>query len=275
MISSQRLLKRIHVFGTAWFLLCAATLLVVSLRQAGFNWWFVFSVSGYSAILFAFLITFYLFALFRGVVRTQCSIEHPLSTTPAYFFFYDAAPFLGAVAGLLCGVGVSDSWAIVRMTTEGTLGMTFVTWVVVDSLVGLVESLLPQSRKSRTVRNAASRAEKERIKRDNSVMLESLERRERDLHRDWLASFSEAAARLAELYCSDQAATEQARTLTADVGAQAWRMGKMACMRFVHRLILERMRSCGDRPCIDYAAFWWDGIGAWRRPQNTRPTAKA
>jgi len=273
MISFPRLLKRIHVLGTAWFLLCAAILLIVSLRQAGFNWWFVFSVSGYSSILFAFLITFYLFALFRGVVRAQCAVEHPLSTTPAYLFFYDAAPFLGAVAGLLGSIGVSDFAAIVRMATEGTLGMTFVTWVVLDSVVGGVESLLPQSRQSRAVRIAAARAEKERIKRENAAMLESLERRERELQRDWRAAFEDAATALANLYCTEQAATEQARLMTADVGAKAWATGKMACMRFVHQMIRERMKPCPHRPCMDYAAFWWDGIGAWRRPQKAMPAA--
>lgn len=273
MISFPRLLKRIHVFGTAWFLLCAAILLILSLRQAGFNWWFVFSVSGYSSILFAFLITFYLFALFRGVVRAQCAIEHPLSTTPAYLFFYDAAPFLGAVAGLLGGIGVSSPAAIVRMMTEGTLGMTFVTWVVLDSVVAGVESLLPRSRQSRAVRIAAARAEKERLKRDNAAMLGSLERRECDLQRQWKVVFENAAAELANLYCTERAATEQARILTVDIGAKAWAMGKMACMRFVHQMIRDRMRPCADRPCMDYAAFWWDGIGAWRRPQRAMPAA--
>lgn len=269
MISTQRLFKRIHIFGTAWFLLCAAALLVISLRQAGFNWWFVFSVSGYSSVLFVFLLTFYLFALFRGVVRAECAVEHPLTTTPAYLFFYDSAPFFGAVAGLLGSIGVSDFASVIRMMTEGTLGMTFVTWVALDSMVAAVESLLPQSRQSRNSRFAQARQEKERIKRDNAAMLESLERREHQLQRDWQAVFGDAADRLAKLYCSDQASTEQVRAMTVDVGARAWQTGKMACMRFVHRMILQGMQSRGNRPCMDYAAFWWDGIGAWRRPRHS------
>lgn len=268
MMTKQRLLKRIHILGTGWFLLCAAALLVVSLRQAGVNWWLIFSISGYSAVLFAFLLAFYLFALFRGVVRAQCMEEHPLSTSPAYLIFYDSAPFLGAIAGLLGSYGIADGSAVMRMVAEGTLGMTFVTWVVLDSVVGMAESILPQSIHHRSCRLAEARTEKRRIQQDNASVLEALEQREQALHRDWEMTFRNIAIELAGLYCIDDYETEQLQLRTIEAGAKAWQMGKISCMRFVHQMILDETNCRPEGWHVDYAALWWDGIGSWRRPKE-------
>lgn len=268
MMTTQRLLKRVHILGTAWFLFCAATLLILSLRQAGVNWWLVFSISGYSAVLFAFLMAFYLFALFRGVVRAQCTEEHPLSTSSAYLVLYDAAPFLGAVAGLLGSYGISDWTAVARIITEGTLGMTFVTWVILDTGIGVVESMLPQSIHHRSRRLAAARAEKQRIQRENAAMLEALERSEQALRQSWKKTFQANAAELAELYCGGTNDIWRIQSRTIEMGAKAWQMGKIACMRYVHQMILEEMDRLPKGRWIDYPAIWWDGIGSWRRPKE-------
>ena len=253
-------LKRVHIFGAGWFLFCASALLIISLRQAGVNWWLVFSISGYSAVAFAFLLAFYLFALFRGVVRAQYRDEHPLSTSPAYLFLYDAAPFLGACAGLLGSIGFSDGVAVVRMVIEGTLGMTFVTWVILDSLVGGIESLLPGSIDHRSRRLAKARAEKQRIQQENAALLESLERSEQLLRLEWEAAFRHLAIELAELYGGGKQALRQAQLRTAEVGAMAWRTGKIACMRFVHQMVRDEMNRRLKCRYVDYAALCWDGI---------------
>ena len=268
MITMQRLLKRIHILGTAWFVLCAGALLVLSLRQAGVSWWWVFSISSYSAVLFTFLLAFFLFAMFRGVVRAQCAMEHPLSTSLAYLVFYDAAPFFGAVAGLLGSIGVANGVTLVWMVIEGTLGMTFVTWVVVDSLVGGIESMLPQSIRQRSRRLEEAHAEKCRILQENATMLMTLEYREQDLKRDWEAAFRESVAELASLCSSGPEKIKQLQVCTVEAGAKAWKTGNISCMRFVHRMILEEMNRCPVGPCVDYAALWWDGIGSWRRPKE-------
>jgi hypothetical protein len=269
MMTMQRLLNRVHILGTGWFLFCGSVLLIISLRQAGVNWWLIFSISGYSAVLFVFLLAFYLFALFRGVVRAQCMKEHPLSTSPAYLVFYDSAPFLGAIAGVLGSYGIADWSAVMRIVAEGTLGMTFVTWVVLDSVVGMVESTLPQSICHRSRRLAEARAEKRRIQQDNDLVLKALEQREESLHRDWEMAFRTIAVELAGLYCIDDHETEQLQLRTIDAGAKAWQMGKLSCMRFVHRMILEEMERRPEGWHIDYATLWWDGIGSWRRPRES------
>lgn len=267
-MTMQKLLKRIHILGTAWFLFCAAALLVISLRQAGVNWWLIFSISGYSVVLFTFLLAFYLFALFRGVVRAQCVEEHPLSTSPAYLFMYDTAPFWGAVAGLVVSFGVADWTAAARMITEGTLGMTFVTWVILDSMVGAGESMLPKSILHRSKRLAHARAEKQRIQKENAALLESLERSEVNLRRNWEETFRDIAASLAELYCSGKSDIQQVKQLAVETGAKAWQVGKLPCMRFVQQMILSEMNRCSGEWRIDFPAIWWDGIGSWRRPKD-------
>ena len=267
-MNAQRLLKRIHILGTVWFLVCAAALLVVSLRQVGVNWWLIFSISGYGVVLFAFFLALYLFALFRGVVRAQCIEEHPLSTSPAYLFFYDAAPFLGAVAGLLGSYGISEPAAIIRIVAEGTLAMTFLTWVLLDSVIGLVEAILPESRRHRARRLAEARAEKQRIQRENVALLESLEQRELNLRRAWEQTFRDSVEELAELYCEPGGRLRQIQAKTAEIGAKAWHLGQIACMRFVHQMIRDRMCDRAQNGCVDYAALWWDGIGTWRRPKE-------
>lgn len=268
MLLAARLLKRIHILGTAWFLFCAAALLMVSLRQAGVSWWLVFSISGYSAVLLGFLLAFYLFALFRGVVRAQYVSEHPLSTSPAYLLFYDAAPFFGALAGLLCSLDVSEPTAILRMVTEGTLVLTFLTWVMIDSLVGLVESMLPQSVQHRTRRLAAARAEKQRIERENAAMLEAVERREETMRRQWESALADDAVELATLYCDRQSDPRHIQERTIEAGARAWRLGSIACMRFLHQRILDEISARSSDGCVDYAAFLWEGIGSWRSPRK-------
>jgi len=268
MMTTQRLLKRIHVLGTAWLVFSAVALLVLSLRQAGVNWWWVFSISGYSAILFTFLLAFFLFAMFRGVVRAQCAQEHPLSTSLAYLVFYDAAPFIGAVAGVLGSIGLADGFVAVCMVAEGTLGMTFITWVVVDSVVGGIESLLPQSVQQRSRRLEAARAEKCRILQKNATMLMTLEQRENDLRQDWQAAFRDSVSELTSLCCGGPDKIRQLQNRVIETGAKAWMMGNISCMRFVHRMILEEMKRCPSGPCTDYAALWWDGIGSWRRPKE-------
>jgi hypothetical protein len=270
-MNAQRLLKRIHIWGTVWLLVCASALLVISLRQAGVKWWVIFSISGYGAVFLVFLLALYLFALFRGVVRAQYVQEHPLSTSPAYLFFYDMTPFLGTLAGLIAGVGIVDLVALLRIVAEGTLAMTFVTWVVVDSAVGLVEAILPQSRRHRLRRLAEARAEKQRIQQENVALLKSLEQRELDLQKLWEQTFRDAVDDLVELYCDPAGRMQQIQAKTAELGAKAWQMGQITCMRFVHQMIHNRLRERIKNGCVDYAALWWDGIGTWRRPKE--PTA--
>jgi hypothetical protein len=123
-------MRLVHFSSTAWFIVCVGYILVLALRQAGFHWWVIFSLSGHSALLIFFLISLYLFAIFRGIGRSQkIEVEHPLTSTNYYMVFYAVAPFLGGLAGDLGMIGESRISQFLLGIALGTLGATFLVWI--------------------------------------------------------------------------------------------------------------------------------------------------
>ena len=158
-MSRRDTLKLVHFVSTGWFVLCFGYILIAALREAGFKWWVIFSLSGHSALLVFLLISLYLFAVFRGIDRSQkIEIEHPLTGTGYYAVFYDVSPFLGGLAGCLGMIGVSRISELLSGIALGTLATTFLVWIVVDPTIGVVERLLPGSRRHRLERLAQARA---------------------------------------------------------------------------------------------------------------------
>lgn len=149
----KTMLKRIHMVATVWFVACVGYLVAVGLRQAGFNWWLVLSLSGYSTSMLLLLICLYLFAFVHGIRGARRSeAEHPLTGTACYMFLYVSIPLL---AGLCAAAGIDDargtSASFIYIATV-TLKATFIAWIVVDPLVGLMEMDLPTSRSHRLAR---------------------------------------------------------------------------------------------------------------------------
>lgn len=266
-MTSKKFLKRIHVCGTLWFLLCAATLLIFSLYHAGFEWWLIFSISGYSAVLLLFTVTIYLFAVYQGVVRHQTAIEHPLSTSLYYTAMYDLAPFLGALAGLI-SLPFETQWELTLNTiAEGTLITTFLVWIIFDPAIGLVETFLPASAAHRKQRLAYMHQQKQHQKEEGQKLLRELECKEKSLQSDWTMIFEPMAKEAAQLLCSPKAPTADVRARIIELGAIAWKAGEITCMRYFHQMILNHLMTSDQKPAIDYPAVWWDGIGTWRKPQ--------
>ncbi len=152
-MTAKRLLKRIHLVATVWFVLCVAYLLATALRQVGFRWWLVFSLSGYSTAVIFLLVSLYLFAFFRGAGRDRyIEIEHPLTSADCYLGFYVSAPLLGGLAAILATADAPETGRFLFSVALGTLGTTFLVWIVLDPLVGMAETLLPASRRHRAER---------------------------------------------------------------------------------------------------------------------------
>lgn len=267
-MTSQRFLKRIHVCGTLWFLLCAATLLVFSLREAGFKWWFIFSVSGYSAVLLFFVFTVYLFAVYQGVVRYQTSAEHPLSTSVYYIALYDVAPFLGTLAGLSSLSYYAPFSSIINIISEGTLGATFLVWILFDPIIGIVETMLPKSAAHRKQRLALLREQKQQQKEENQRLLLEIEQKEQELLSQWIEQFEPMAKEASQLLCLPASPDSGIRDRIIELGAVAWKSGGIVCMRHFHQLIIQTLNSSAEKPSIDYTTIWWDGIGTWRKPHH-------
>lgn len=157
-MTARTILRGIHVAATVWFVACAGYLVAIELRQVGFSWWLVFSLSGYSTSMLLLLVCLYLFALvhgIRGARRTKA--EHPLTSAGCYMFLYVSTPL---IAGLCAAAGTDDasgtSTYLIHIATT-TLKATFVTWIVIDPVVGLMEMDLPASRRRRAERSAQTK----------------------------------------------------------------------------------------------------------------------
>jgi len=266
MMSSQRMLKLVHFGGTAWFVASAGFLLILALRQAGVNWWVIFSLSGYSAVLIFLLISLYLFAIFRGVVH-PAKQEHPLTTSIYYMTFYDICPFLGASAGVIGTLGSLDPVQQLATVGIGTLATTFFVWIVLDPAIASLEMLLPASRSHHRRRHAHIKVMREKQRVDNELLLTKLQEEETSKEQQLREFLPLVAEKLVELLVDYATKGSQIEPEVVQIGAGAWQMGGIICMRQLHEIAIETYQAQFEgRDFIDHIAIWWDGIGSWRTP---------
>ena len=266
--------RSIHLAGTIWFILCLAYLLGLTLRQAGVRWWVLFSLSGHGLLITFILVSLYLFAIFRGISSSQnIHLEHPLTSTDYYTVFYVTTPFLGGLAGCLSMPGVSaNTLQFLLAVALGTLGATFLVWVIVDPLAGVLEvALSPTARRHRAERLAQLRAAKQHQRKQQRMLLEKVLKEEELKRQQWQELLKPEAEKLAELLAAGPSRFEQARQQAIDIGLNAWRIGGLSCMRQLHEMAMDLCkRKRGDAECVDYISFWWDGVGSWRNPSLSK-----
>lgn len=260
--------KLVHFASTAWFTLGVGYILVFALWQAGKSWWVIASLSGYSAIIVLLLISLYLFAIFRGVARSQkTKIEHPLTTSIYYSVFYDISPFLGALAGGFAAIGSSKTTDYLLVTAVGSLWTTFLVWIIVDPAVGLIEMLLPVSREHRRKRLAQTKVMRQEEQLAKQHLLDEIEAKEKLERRRWGEVLQPYAERLAALVTNNSGSCEHRESEAMDIGVDAWQIGGLNCMRQLHSMAMEICkRRYQATAIIDYISRWWDGIGSWRSP---------
>jgi len=264
----RKALKPVHLVSTAWFIVCVGYILILALHQAGVNWWVVFSLSGHGALIVFLLVSLYLFAFFRGISRSQKEqVEHPLTTTSYYMVFYVVAPLLGGLAGCLGMIGVSSISRFLLGVSLGTFGTTFLVWVIVDPVTGLLEMLLPESRRHRCCRLAQAKIRREQVQKARERLLEEvLAKEELDRH-CWREILNPRAEKLAMLLATDKIGFKQAGREAVDIGVNAWRMGGLSCMQELRNMAVALCKQNHHNDTIvDYIPVWWDGIGNWRNP---------
>jgi len=260
--------KHVHLCGVVWFLICVIFTIVIAIDQMGLHWWVVFSVSGYSTVVILFLTMVYLFAIYKGVVRNSNSIEHPLTTSPYYILLYDATPFLGALVGFYIASSGLPVLSLLSVVAQGTLIMTFVMWVITDSLIGIIEASFPQSIAHRKKRIEENQEKRYADMRERQQLLEQIRLQEQQIQSQWESFFEPYVLEIVNLHCNQSVNTEtvQIQKRIVELGAIAWQKGGILCMKFFHKLILDRLKSRIGRPSIDFVALCWDGIGTWRKP---------
>ena len=264
----HRLIKLVHLAGLLWLALCLLYIMALALRSAGVQWWVIFSLSGYSALLVCLLVSLYLFAAYRGFARSQrIEVEHPLTTSNYYTFFYIAAPLLGGITGCFSGIGANKASEFLLEISIASLGAAFLVWVIIDPLVGFAEVFSPARLKHRAERLAQTRAERERKQQDRQRLLaEVIERDKLNLRRRQ-ELLSPLAERLAELLTIEAKDVERAEEEAAQMGLKAWQLGGASCMRQLQEMAIAIYKKrCTNLPINDYLSAWWGGIGNWQNP---------
>jgi len=266
-MSRQRTLQLIHLASTVWFIICIVYILVLTLRQAGVQWWIVFSLSGHGLLIALMLISLYLFAIFRGISSSQkVQIEHLLTSTDYYKVFYVITPLLGGFAGCLGMIGISTVRQFALGVALGTLGTTFLVWVIIDPLTGLLEMLLPSvSRKHRSQRIAQAKAMRQSRQENRESLLKDVVVKEEHKRQQWREMLKPKAEILAEMLAADEVDFKQIEYEAVGIGVNAWQIGGVSCMRELRDMTLELARE-KNKSVVDYIGVWWDGIGSWRQP---------
>jgi hypothetical protein len=174
-MNRYKILKLIHLVSAIWFVVCMIFLVVAALHQAGFNWWVIFSLSGHSVLLTFLLVSLYLFAIFGASGKEQrIGVEHPLTSTGFYMGFYVSAPLLGAAGGVLAILEIPEIGQLLSLMALGTFAATFLTWVIVDPVISVIEMLSPAAGAHRRERIATNKAQHEQRQHDRERMLEQV-----------------------------------------------------------------------------------------------------
>ncbi len=268
-MSGHRTLKLIHLASTVWFILCIGYILVLTLRQAGVNWWVVFSLSGHGVLIVLLLISLYLFAIYRGISSSQkVQIEHPLTSTSYYAVFYVITPLLGGLAGCLGMIGISTLGQFVLGITLGTLGTTFLVWVIIDPLAGLLEMLLlPASRRHCTERLARAKVLRQSRQRNRERLLTEVLAKAESEQDHWREVLRPKAEKLVGLLTTNEIDFRQVEREAVSIGVNAWQIGGLGCMRELRDMAIAIARQRNqNKSVVDYIGAWWDGVGSWREP---------
>jgi hypothetical protein len=266
-MSEHRTFRSIHLTSTVWFTVCVGYILVLSLRQAGARWWVVFTLAGHSTLLIFLLVSLYLLAIFRGTGSQKIEAEHPLTSTSYYKGFYVTAPFLGGLAGCIGAIDIDRVGQFLTLIALGTLGTTFLVWVILDPAMGFLETLLlPACRKHQAQRLAQAKAEREKKQKDRERLLAEVLAKGEMERRHWRQVLSPQAEKLAGLLAASGTDFKQAEREAVGIGLKAWQTGGLNCMRELHGMAIARLKQKdrNDKYIIDYISLWWEGIGTWR-----------
>ena len=266
---SKQGIKHLHLVGTVWFVLCVGFVLANELRKAEVSWWVLLSLSGPSAVIMFVLVSLYLFALFRGGRPTPDQTEeHPLTTSEYYLLLYISAPLLGGFGGALhAALYKQTANDFLVSVTLATFGVTFIYWVILDPILASMETFKPQGRVHRQRRLEKQRAHRLEKQANRDALLEVLILKERENEAVWTETLTTYVPELCDLLDITQSEVRDAEMRAAEIAVEAWRLGGLACMQFLHKKALSAYQEKHpNHPVADYITHWWDGIGMWRSP---------
>jgi len=259
--------RYLHVAGTAWFVVCLVFMLLVSLHRANVQWVVLFPLAGPGLLALLLLISVYLFALFRGMSGSnKLADEHPVTSTRLYKGFYATVPFWGSVVGFAASTEPMGSEGFFVMIALGGLFMTFVVWVLVDPVLGSLETIVPASARQAMLRRRARERHDARLREEKrqALLTEVLaaEERQAEVLRRGLEPRVDA---LCALLARQADAPAEFDRQVVGLGLEAWRMGGKEGMETLWRLAQEHCgggTACGRGLAL--VESLWEGVGSWR-----------
>jgi hypothetical protein len=264
---SRQGMKNLHLAGTLWFVLSVGFILAEGLRREGYDWGVIFFLAGPYAVTLFVLVSLYLFALFRGGNQGYAE-EHPLTASNHYWVLYMSAPLLGAFTGVLyAAVNEQAINKFVLSIALATFHVTFASWVILDPILASLETFAPRGRVHRAKRLEKQRAERLEKQANRDALLQVLIQKESENEAIWTQTLTQYVPELCDLLETNQSEFKNAERRAAEIAVEAWRLGGLACMQFLHgRTLSMYQERHPDRLVADYIINWWDGIGAWRNP---------
>ena len=165
-------------------------------------------------------------------------------------------------------IGVSTIGQFVLGITLGTLGTTFLVWVIIDPLAGLLEMLLvPTSRKHCTERLARAKVLRQSRQRNRERLLTEVLAKAESEQGHWHEVLKPKAEKLAGLLTTNETDFRQVEREAVSIGVNAWQIGGLSCMRELRDMAIAIARQRDqNKSVVDYIGAWWDGIGSWREP---------
>ncbi|HBG28268.1 MAG: hypothetical protein A2Y10_03135 [Planctomycetes bacterium GWF2_41_51] len=262
----RRSIKIIHLLNSAVFIGSAAYIFVYALHKTGHNWLFIASLSGYTTIIVLFLFSFYLFAVYRGISANQnVKDEHVLTTSLPYLLFYNVSTLYGVVLVWFISFNNYTTADYLLRMSIGAVALTFLIWIVIDPLIGLLEMLLPSSRIHRNKRISQAQENRKREYDEKQKLLKEIHVNGRNDRLRWHQILESDAEELSLLISEGSIDDKLLESRVIEIGVKAFRIGGIECMRhllFMTKKICERKRHVVRN--IDYISIWWDGIGNWR-----------
>jgi len=265
-MNRQNASKLFHFASSMWLVCSIGDIFIISLWQADKSWFTIVSLSWYSIQIIFLLISLYLFAVFRGVARShRIKIEHPLTTSIYYVAFYNTSPLAGGLAGGFGAIGISKITNFLLVVAVGSLCVTFLVWIIIDPVAGMIETLLPSARKYRKKRYEDIKIKRARDNLAKKRMLDEIEEKEKLEQLHWNKVLGPYAERLATLLINNNDSYKGRENEAIEIGADAWQMGGLKCMRQLYFMAMDICKQKYQRVVvIDYVSNWWDGIGSWR-----------
>ncbi|MFH0964481.1 MAG: hypothetical protein V2A58_10780 [Planctomycetota bacterium] len=277
----ERRLRILHLLVTAQFIAGAAIILFWSFHQTGLHGWAILSLSVPGLVLVLLAALIYGFAVARGVVGERIPDEHPLTGFAPYRLFYLVTPILGGLAGAAFYSFTEGATVAVRGAALGTILPACTIWLVLDPLLGIIESALPSTRRLRAARLARERDLRAARAQENERILAKV-RADYRAHIEALRPLLLDRADRLSLLLRDPS-PPQLRRRRADeaarLGFETWQTGGTDLMRELAALTLSRLDSPRRPELAATLDYLWDGVGDWREgslyvePFRVKPSA--